>query len=153
MGSSSALYGQGGAGGVINMQSRRPSANESHQIQFQKGNFDNDSIKFDTTGALNDSETLLYRMDGLALSTDSQINSSKQSRYLLAPSLTWQPNEKLSLTVLSQYQRDPHISTIIHYPLKRLVYYRIETENWILHKTTATLDMSNLSELNGLSLL
>ncbi|MEX6254394.1 TonB-dependent siderophore receptor [Providencia huaxiensis] len=108
-GPSSALYGQGGAGGVINMQSRRPSANESHQIQFQKGNFDNDSIKFDTTGALNDSETLLYRMDGLALSTDSQINSSKQSRYLLAPSLTWQPNEKLSLTVLSQYQRDPHI--------------------------------------------
>ncbi|WP_272572327.1 TonB-dependent siderophore receptor [Providencia sp. PROV258] len=108
-GPSSALYGQGGAGGVINMQSRRPSANESHQIQFQKGNFDNDSIKFDTTGALNDSETLLYRMDGLALSTDSQINSSKQSRYLLAPSLTWQPNEKLSLTVLSQYQRAPHI--------------------------------------------
>lgn len=108
-GPSSALYGQGGAGGVINMQSRRPSVNESHQIQFQKGNFDNDSIKFDTTGALNDSETLLYRMDGLALSTDSQINSSKQSRYLLAPSLTWQPNEKLSLTVLSQYQRDPHI--------------------------------------------
>lgn len=108
-GPSSALYGQGGAGGVINMQSRRPSANESHQIQFQKGNFDNNAVKFDTTGALNDSETLFYRMNGLALSTDSQINSSKQSRYLLAPSLTWQPNEKLSWTVLSQYQRDPHI--------------------------------------------
>lgn len=108
-GPSSALYGQGGAGGVINMQSRRPSAIESHQIQFQKGNFDNNAIKFDTTGALNDSETLLYRMNGLTLSTNSQINSSKQSRYLLAPSLAWQPNEKLSWTVLSQYQRDPHI--------------------------------------------
>ncbi|WP_336844663.1 TonB-dependent siderophore receptor [Providencia rettgeri] len=108
-GPSSALYGQGGAGGVINMQSRRPSANESHQIQFQRGNFDNNAVKFDTTGALNDSETLFYRMNGLALSTHSQVNSSKQSRYLLAPSLTWQPNEKLSWTVLSQYQRDPHI--------------------------------------------
>ncbi|GAB1438386.1 TonB-dependent siderophore receptor [Providencia sp.] len=108
-GPSSALYGQGGAGGVINMQSRRPSAIESHQIQFQKGSFDNNAIKFDTTGALNDSETLLYRMNGLALSTNSQINSSKQSRYLLVPSLTWQLNEKLSWTVLSQYQRDPHI--------------------------------------------
>lgn len=108
-GPSSALYGQGGAGGVINMQSRRPSANESHQIQFQKGNFDNNAVKFDTTGAMNDDETLLYRMNGLALSTDSQVNSSKQSRYLLAPSITWQPNEKLNWTVLSQYQHDPHI--------------------------------------------
>ncbi|USR64457.1 TonB-dependent siderophore receptor [Providencia stuartii] len=108
-GPSSALYGQGGAGGVINMQSRRPSANESHQIQFQKGNFDNNAVKFDTTGAINDDETLLYRMNGLALSTDSQVNSSKQSRYLLAPSITWQPNEKLNWTVLSQYQHDPHI--------------------------------------------
>ncbi|WP_375083724.1 TonB-dependent siderophore receptor [Providencia sp. SKLX074055] len=108
-GPSSALYGQGGAGGVINMQSRRPSANESHQIQFQKGNFDNNAVKFDTTGAMNDDETLLYRMNGLALSTDSQLNSSKQSRYLLAPSITWQPNEKLNWTVLSQYQHDPHI--------------------------------------------
>ncbi|MFD1092610.1 TonB-dependent siderophore receptor [Providencia vermicola] len=108
-GPSSALYGQGGAGGVINMQSRRPSANESHQIQFQKGNFDNNAVKFDTTGAINDDETLLYRMNGLALSTDSQVNSSKQSRYLLTPSITWQPNEKLNWTVLSQYQHDPHI--------------------------------------------
>ena len=108
-GPSSALYGQGGAGGVINMQSRRPSANESHQIQFQKGNFDNNAVKFDTTVAMNDDETLLYRMNGLALSTDSQVNSSKQSRYLLAPSITWQPNEKLNWTVLSQYQHDPHI--------------------------------------------
>lgn len=108
-GPSSALYGQGGAGGVINMQSRRPTANESHQIQFQKGNFDNNAVKFDTTGAMNDDETLLYRMNGLALSTDSQVNSSKQSRYLLAPSITWQPNEKLNWTVLSQYQHDPHI--------------------------------------------
>lgn len=108
-GPSSALYGQGGAGGVINMQSRRPSANESHQIQFQKGNFDNNAVKLDTTGAMNDDETLLYRMNGLALSTDSQVNSSKQSRYLLAPSITWQPNEKLNWTVLSQYQHDPHI--------------------------------------------
>lgn len=108
-GPSSALYGQGGAGGVINMQSRRPSANESHQIQFQKGNFDNNAVKFDTTGAMTDDETLLYRMSGLALSTDSQVNSSKQSRYLLTPSITWQPNEKLNWTVLSQYQHDPHI--------------------------------------------
>lgn len=58
---------------------------------------------------MNDDETLLYRMNGLALSTDSQVNSSKQSRYLLAPSITWQPNEKLNWTVLSQYQHDPHI--------------------------------------------
>nr|WP_307773637.1 TonB-dependent receptor plug domain-containing protein [Providencia stuartii] len=35
-GPSSALYGQGGAGGVINMQSRRPTAQGSHQINFKK---------------------------------------------------------------------------------------------------------------------
>lgn len=108
-GPSSALYGQGGAGGVINMQSRRPTAQGSHQIQFQKGNFDNNAVRFDSTDALNDDETLLYRINGLALSSDSQVNSSKQSRYLLAPSITWQPSDEFSWTVLSQYQRDPHM--------------------------------------------
>ena len=37
-GPSSSLYGQGGAGGVINMISRRPSTAESNQLKWDVGN-------------------------------------------------------------------------------------------------------------------
>ncbi|MET4889571.1 TonB-dependent receptor plug domain-containing protein [Morganella morganii] len=105
-GPSSALYGQGGAGGVINMQSRLPQAEESHQIQFQSGNYDNNALRFDSTGALNEEETWLYRMTGSAASSGSQIENTKQSRYLIAPSVTWRPLNNLNWTVAGVYQHD-----------------------------------------------
>lgn len=108
-GPSSALYGQGGAGGVINMQSRLPRAEESHQIQFQSGNYDNNALRFDSTGALNEDETWLYRMTGSAASSGSQIENTKQSRYLIAPSVTRQPLNNLSWTVAGVYQHDPYV--------------------------------------------
>ncbi|MEM8074022.1 TonB-dependent siderophore receptor [Morganella morganii subsp. sibonii] len=107
-GPSSALYGQGGAGGVINMQSRLPQAEESHQIQFQSGNYDNNALRFDSTGALNEEETWLYRMTGSAASSGSQIENTKQSRYLIAPSVTWRPLNNLNWTVAGVYQHDPY---------------------------------------------
>ncbi|MEG0280155.1 MAG: TonB-dependent siderophore receptor [Morganella sp. (in: enterobacteria)] len=108
-GPSSALYGQGGAGGVINMQTRLPQAQSAHQIQFQTGNFDNNAVRFDSTGALNEDDTLLYRMTGSAASSGSQIEATKQSRYLIAPSLTWLARDNISWTVAGVYQHDPYI--------------------------------------------
>lgn len=91
------------------MQSRLPRAEESHQIQFQSGNYDNNALRFDSTGALNEDETWLYRMTGSAASSGSQIENTKQSRYLIAPSITWQPLNNLSWTVAGVYQHDPYV--------------------------------------------
>lgn len=108
-GPSSALYGQGSAGGVINMMSRRPSESEAHQLQFQMGNNKNRAIKFDSTAAIDDEGTWLYRLSGLAYSGESQIAASRQTRFFIAPAITWQPNERLNWTLLANYQRDPKL--------------------------------------------
>ncbi|QIG06150.1 TonB-dependent siderophore receptor [Proteus sp. ZN5] len=108
-GPASALYGQGGAGGVINMTSRRPSAQTQHQVQLQAGNNKNHAIKFDTTSAINEDETWLYHVSGLALEQESQIPSSRQTRFLISPAITWKPNDQLNWTILGQYQKEPRL--------------------------------------------
>ncbi|HDT3149526.1 TPA: hypothetical protein QHM50_000887 [Morganella morganii subsp. morganii] len=67
------------------------------------------ALRFDSTGALNEDETWLYRMTGSAASSGSQIENTKQSRYLIAPSVTWQPLNNLSWTVAGVYQHDPYV--------------------------------------------
>ena len=67
------------------------------------------ALRFDSTGALNEDETWLYRMTGSAASSGSQIENTKQSRYLIAPSITWQPLNNLSWTVAGVYQHDPYV--------------------------------------------
>lgn len=67
------------------------------------------ALRFDSTGALNEDETWLYRMTGSAASSGSQIENTKQSRYLIAPSITWQPLNNLSWIVAGVYQHDPYV--------------------------------------------
>lgn len=106
-GPSSTLYGQGGAGGVINMVSRRPSALASNQLKLDIGNYRTRSLSLDSTGSLTDNEQWLYRFDGLAVTRGSQIEDTKQERLYLAPSITWQPNDRTSWTLLTHYLREP----------------------------------------------
>lgn len=106
-GPSSTLYGQGGAGGVISMVSRRPSASASNQLKLDIGNSRTRSFSLDSTGALTDDEQWLYRFDGLAVTRGSQIEDTKQERLYLAPSVTWQPNDRTRWTLLTHYLREP----------------------------------------------
>ncbi|MFI8417086.1 TonB-dependent siderophore receptor [Serratia sp. NPDC078593] len=106
-GPSSTLYGQGGAGGVISMRSRRPSATTSNQLKLEMGNNQTRSLSLDTTSALTDDEQWLYRFDGLAATRGSQIENTKQQRLYLAPSLSWQPNDRTHWTLLTHYLREP----------------------------------------------
>ncbi|MGP1196206.1 TonB-dependent siderophore receptor [Serratia sp. CY52157] len=106
-GPSSSLYGQGGAGGVINMISRRPSTAESNQLKWDVGNDRSHSLSLDSTGALTDDEQWVYRFDGLAATRGSQIEDTRQKRLFLAPAITWQPNDRTRWTVLAHYLREP----------------------------------------------
>ncbi len=106
-GPSSTLYGQGGTGGIISMVSRRPSATQSNQVKLDIGNHNTRSLSLDSTGTLTDDEQWLYRFDGLAVTRGSQIEDTKQQRLYLAPSVTWQPNDRTHWTLLTHYLREP----------------------------------------------
>lgn len=106
-GPASVLYGQVNPGGLVSMTSKRPTATPIHKIQIKGGNNDLLQGAFDFGGALNDDNTLLYRLNGLARTRENQVRDYKETRYAIAPAITWLPNPGTSFTLLTSFQKDP----------------------------------------------
>ncbi|TBR39360.1 MULTISPECIES: TonB-dependent siderophore receptor [Dyella] len=104
-GPSSAMYGQLPPGGMIEMTSKRPSLEAPHEVEATVGSFNQRQLSGDTGGQFDKDGKWLWRLVALARKGDSNINHSKDDRYYFAPSVTWQPNDQTSLTVLARYQR------------------------------------------------
>lgn len=104
-GPSSVLYGAGGAGGIINAMSKRPSFQSAGEIGLQVGSFDRRQLQGDITGALGGSGNLAGRLVGVVRDSGMQTDHIDDDRIYLAPSLTWR-GERSNLTVLASYQRD-----------------------------------------------
>lgn len=105
-GPASVLYGQNQPGGIVNMVSKRPSATPLREIVLGGGSWERKYGAFDFGGPLDDQGQFLYRLTGVINDSGSQIDHADQKRMMLAPSLTWLPNERTSLTLFAQYQKD-----------------------------------------------
>ncbi|MGO1119213.1 TonB-dependent siderophore receptor [Rhodovibrionaceae bacterium A322] len=110
-GPSGALYGQGEAGGVINGTSKRPRADQPQEVQLEVGSWNRFQGAFDVGGAATEDHSLLFRVVGLGRvgNTEYDYNDgTKQDddRFFIAPSLTWNPTDRTSLTFLTEYQKD-----------------------------------------------
>ncbi|MCP4617304.1 MAG: TonB-dependent siderophore receptor [Bradyrhizobium sp.] len=103
-GPSSGLYGQTDPGGLINMVSKRPTATPQHEVVGTFGSFNQFQGAFDSSGPLDKNGEFLYRLVGLARTTDGQQDFVHQNRLFVAPSFTWRPTNDTSLTILSHYQ-------------------------------------------------
>jgi iron complex outermembrane receptor protein len=103
-GPSSGLYGQTDPGGLINMVSKRPTATPQHEIVGTFGSFERFQGAFDTSGPIDKNGEFLYRLTGLARSTDGQQDFVHENKVFIAPSLTWRPTNDTSFTILSHYQ-------------------------------------------------
>ena len=106
-GPASVLFGQVNPGGLISMTSKRPTSQPVHQIQFRTGNDNLAEGAFDLGGPLSDDGHLLYRLNGIARSQNSQVEDYKETRVAIAPALTWYPNDATRFTLLTSYQKDP----------------------------------------------
>ncbi|MEC5320482.1 TonB-dependent siderophore receptor [Brenneria populi subsp. brevivirga] len=106
-GPASVLYGQVNPGGLINMTSKRPTAQDIRKVKLSGGNQHLGEAAFDFGGALNDDQSLLYRLNGIASTKHEFIKDSKRERVAIAPALTWLPNADTSFTLLTSYQNDP----------------------------------------------
>lgn len=105
-GPSSMLYGAGGVGGIVNLVSKRPQTETKREMSVMLGNYQRKQLQADFTGPVADSNTLFYRLVLLGRDSESQVKYANDERTLIAPSLTWKPNDKTSLTLLAQYQRN-----------------------------------------------
>jgi iron complex outermembrane receptor protein len=104
-GPSSVLYGMSGPGGVVNVVSKRPTAEPVRELQLQLGDHNRKQVAGDFSGALDADGKVLYRITGVL--RDAQLPALKEAddHTYIAPSLTWKPSGDTTLTLLSQFTR------------------------------------------------
>ncbi len=105
----SVLYGMSNPGGIVQMVSKRPTLTPLKEIQFKMGSDNLMQTGFDFSDTLDDAGEYSYRLTGVARSNDDQQELSKQKRYMIAPSFSWNPDENTSLTILASLQNDPNV--------------------------------------------
>ncbi|QZP33973.1 TonB-dependent siderophore receptor [Pseudomonas sp. DR48] len=105
-GPASSVYGQTPPGGLLDMVSRRPTAQDSHEIELQYGSDNQRQINFASTGKIDDAGQFLYSLNGVVRDSGTQIDHVDNKRYNIAPSLTWNIDDDTSFTLLTQFTRD-----------------------------------------------
>jgi iron complex outermembrane receptor protein len=132
-GPASSVYGQTPPGGLLDMVSRRPSAESNNEIQVQYGSDNHRQINFASTGKIDDEGQFLYGLSGVVRDSGTQIDHVDNKRYNIAPSLTWNLDEDTRFTLLTQFTRDdtgitsqflPVQGTRIHSPLGKISHHK-----------------------------
>ncbi|WP_285372980.1 TonB-dependent siderophore receptor [Pseudomonas sp. lyk4-TYG-107] len=117
-GPASSVYGRTPPGGLLDMVSRRPSAEASSEIQLQYGSDNHRQINFASTGKIDDAGQFLYGISGVVRDSDTQIDHIENKRYNIAPSLTWNIDDDTKFTLLTQFTRDDTGVTSQFYPIQ-----------------------------------
>jgi iron complex outermembrane receptor protein len=105
-GPTSILYGENAPGGVVNLVSKRPTAEPRGEVQFSYGSHNRRQLGVDVSGPLTEEGNVLGRLVLLGRNADTQVDHQPDDRLYAAPSLTLNFDEDTSLTLLSTYQRD-----------------------------------------------
>lgn len=115
-GPSSVLYGANAPGGLVNMVSKRPTADTLREINLQYGSYDRKQASFDLGGAVDENKVVTYRLTGLFRKSDTQTDYAKDDRIYIAPAVTFRPSADTSFTLLTHYQHDKQGTAINFLP-------------------------------------
>lgn len=118
-GPSSVLYGGASPGGLVNIQSKKPQREARTEFGFNTGNRNLKEGYLDSTGQIAGSDWN-YRLLGKATENDDQPHTTRYENYLVAPSVTWQPDSKTRLTVDALAQNSPGLTPSNPLPLSYL---------------------------------
>lgn len=100
-GPASILYGQAAPGGLINVVTKRPTAAPFGSVELEIGSFDRRQAALDLAGPMSDSWG--YRVTALTRDSDTMVDYINDDRVYVAPTVTWRPGERTSLTLLAAY--------------------------------------------------
>lgn len=106
-GPSSALYGLGSPGGIVDITSKRPTEKAFGEVEVQGGNYDWWQGQFDIGGPADKDGTLLYRLTGLYRDAGAPnvVNGGTNDMTFIAPAFTWKPSDSTRITFLGEYQK------------------------------------------------
>ncbi|MEO0767841.1 MAG: TonB-dependent siderophore receptor, partial [Cyanobacteria bacterium J06649_4] len=103
-GPASVLFGEVAPGGTVNIITERPLSEPSYDVEVAAGNFDFYRGTLDLTGPLNESESVLYRLNAAAQTSDSFIDFFNEERYFVGPTLSFRFGDHTELTLEGEYQ-------------------------------------------------
>ncbi len=106
-GPASVLYGRSSPGGIVALNSRKPSFDPGGEIKVFAGNNNQRGAAFDVTGPVDDNDRVAVRLTGMTRYADSQFDPLKEERYALMPSLTWRITDSTRLDLMAYLHRDP----------------------------------------------
>lgn len=121
-GPSAVLYGAMAPGGLVNMVTKRPQSTAGGEVAVGGNSHGQYRGTVDLTGPLSDSGNVSYRLVGLYRDGGSQVDTVDLGRWLIAPTLSWQPTQNTSLTFISHFQKDFGGSTFQFLPVLGTLY-------------------------------
>ena len=98
-GPSSVTFSSADPGGTVNMVTKKPLSEKRNEVSASVGSFETLRATADFTGPLNESKTLLYRVNAAYQQADSFRDLVQNDTFLITPSLSFVPNETTALNV------------------------------------------------------
>jgi iron complex outermembrane receptor protein len=98
-GPASATFASVDPGGSINLVTKKPLAVSRREISISAGSFSTLRGTLDFTGPLNQSKTLLYRINGAYQEAKSYRDLVGNKAFLLSPSFSYIPNDRTAINV------------------------------------------------------
>lgn len=96
-GPSSATFSSVDPGGSINLVTKKPLATDRKEVSLSVGSFSTLRGALDFTGPVNESKTLLYRINAAYQDAKSFRDLVTNKSFLISPSFSYIPNEKTSI--------------------------------------------------------
>ena len=104
-GPAAALFGNAAPGGIINRVTKKPLLQRQHTVSVNTGSWGTLKTYGDFTGPLNESKSLLYRLNLSYETTDGYRDLQGRNTLTIAPSFSFIPNEKTRFNVDITYYR------------------------------------------------
>ncbi|WP_099066289.1 TonB-dependent receptor [Nostoc linckia] len=113
-GPASVLFGLGNPGGVINLVSKRPLSDPFYAIDATVGSYSFYRGALDLSGPLNDSKTVLYRLNTAYRNRGSFVDFYSGEQFNISPVVSVAIGDKTNLTLEGEYidARDSYISGV-----------------------------------------
>ncbi|MET0403874.1 MAG: TonB-dependent siderophore receptor [Cystobacter sp.] len=127
-GPASVLFGGSNPGGLLNFVSKKAPSEPLRHVELGLNEFLNGYGAVDLGGPIDANGTWSYRVTALARGGNTQVRYIDNNRLFLAPSVTWRPTGRTSLTVHGSYQIDrtrgqnflPYVGTVVDAPYGRI---------------------------------
>jgi iron complex outermembrane recepter protein len=105
-GGNAILFGTVGAGGVLNIVTKKPKFNQGGSISFQTGSYNYYKPSIDVYGAVNNSKHFAYRLNSSFTKAASYRNNVKSERFYINPSFLIKIGAKTEVLLEGDYTQD-----------------------------------------------